>query len=104
MRRKDPLDNWSMTPPKPRDDGDVFTSARQIINEARLVLPAGLPQPDFESGDTIRQRRRVLAEFLGEHGVPVPEFVPVVYGWADCYDGRLSNPNREPGADGRTHA
>lgn len=104
MSRKDPLDNWSMTPPKPRDDGDVFANARQIINEARLVLPAGTPQPDFKSGDTIRQRRRVLAEFLREHGVPVPEFVPVAYGWADCYDGRLSNPNREPGANGRTYS
>ena len=81
-----------MQPPKPRDDGDVYTPARQILNEARLVLPAGSPQPDFSGCHSIEDRRRVLADFLRRHGVPVPsEPLPYRYGWVDTYTGEIAN-------------
>lgn len=97
---------WSayrMKPPAPRT-GDGLVSARQIINAARLVMPAGSPRPDIKGHETTQERRRVIATFLREHGVPVPEFVPVEFGWADCYTGQLANPDNEPGANGRTYS
>lgn len=94
MSGKDPQDNWSMTPPKPRDDGDEFTPARQILNEARLSLPAGSPQPDLSGCHTTEERRRVLARFLRQHDVPVPpEPLPYRYGWADTYTGEIAHPH-----------
>lgn len=87
--------------PAPRV-GDEFTSARIIINAARLVMSAGAPRPHFEGGETRSERRTILADFLRAHGVPVPAFVPVKYGWMDCDTGRLANPRHEPGANGRS--
>lgn len=86
-------------PPAP-PTGDEFTNARIIINSARLVLPPGMPSPRLTMTDTAEDRR-TLAAFLREHGVPTPDFVPVVYGWLDCYTGLLANPAHEPGANGR---
>jgi hypothetical protein len=95
VTRKDPVDNWSMTPPEPRTDGDRFTPARQIINEARLDLPAGSPRPNLTGFESTEERRRILAAFLREHGVAVPAFVPYRYGWLDTYTGEIANPSKE---------
>lgn len=88
-----------MASPRPRV-GDVFSRARVIINDARLVLPQGVPGPKSAGGGT-PHRRAVVADFLRQHDVPVPDFIPVVYGWIDCFAGELANPDLEPGGDGR---
>lgn len=88
------------SPPPPRE-GDEFTTARTIINVARLVMPEGAPRPAFKGGETSQEKRVILADFLRLHGLPVPDFVPVVYGWQDCHTGLLANPRHEPGANGR---
>jgi hypothetical protein len=103
MNRDDWQEYRGQKPP-PRTDGDEFTAARMIINGARLVMPEGLPRPRFNGTESTEERRRILAAFLREHGVPVPDFIPARYGWLDAYSGQLANPNHEPGADGRTHS
>lgn len=88
-----------MTPPKPRTDGDEFTPARQIINEARLSLPPESPQPDLTGREPTQDRRRVLAAFLRKHGVAVPpEPLPYRYGWLNTYTGEIAHPNGEEDA------
>jgi len=88
-----------MTKPRP---GDRFIDARLILNAARLVMPAGAPRPNLTGAEDIQEKRRILADFLRAHGVPVPDFVPALHGWRDCHTGELANACHEPGAEGRS--
>lgn len=92
MKKK--TDEWSMRPPAPRADGDEYTDARQIINEARYVAPEGTPRPDFQGHETTAKKRVILAAFLRRHGVPVPqEPLPYQRGWLDTYTGQVIDPS-----------
>ncbi len=75
--------------PEPRR-GDEFTTARQILNLARLAMPEGAPRAEFRGDETAEQKRVILAAFLREHGVPVPEEpLPYRRGWLDCFTGEV---------------
>ena len=89
--------------PAPRSDGDKFADARMIINSARLILPANVTDRPKVGGST-QEQRQILADYLRRHEIPVPGFIPVVFGWSDCFTGQLANPAAEPGANGRTHS
>jgi hypothetical protein len=78
--------------------GDEFTTARQIINVARLVMPGGAPRPQFKGGESTEEKRVILAAFLREHGVPVPdEPLPYRKGWLDCSSGEVISASETDG-------
>jgi hypothetical protein len=93
-------DEWQFdhtSKPQPRG-GDEFTSARQIINVARLVMPKGAPRPELRGDEISEARRVILAAFLREHGVPVPEEpLPYRRGWLDCFTGEVISPSETDG-------
>lgn len=94
---------------------DEYTAARMAINVGRLrriptrgdgaqIWNAWTRRfPSDSTPGTLAERRRTLALFMDDIGQPVPPFVPVIYGYADCNNGLLNNPSHEPGANGRTY-
>ena len=89
MRDADQWQHYQGQAPAP-GMGDEFTTARQIINAARLAMPEGAPRPEFRGDETTERKRVVLAAFLREHGVPVPEEpLPYRRGWLDCFTGEV---------------
>lgn len=99
MTAKTPRDQWTvpMRPPTP-PPGDEYTDARQIINEARLLMPEGSPRPEITGSETTAKKRVILAHFLRLHGVPVPpEPLPYQRGWSDTFTGRVVDPSETNG-------
>lgn len=99
MTAKTPRDQWATTmkPPPPRQ-GDEYTDARQVINQARIVMPEGSPRPDIEGHETTAKKRVIIAHWLRLHGVPVPpEPLPYQRGWSDTFTGRVVDPSEVNG-------